>query len=401
MRISDLVVFAAHAARAHRLRTALTLLAMAIGVAAVITLVSLGEGARRYVAGQFQSLGSHLLIVMPGRSETAGGPPPLLGETPRDLTLADAAALRRSRAVLRVAPIVVGSAPASWENRSREVTILGSTAELLPVRQLELAQGQFLPPGEEGRESAVCVLGSKLRSELFGSHAALGEWLRLGDRRFRVVGVLAPKGQSIGVDYSQVLIVPVAASQALFNTESLFRILVQAASHEAVAQAKAAILEIIRQRHDGEDDITVVTQDAVLSTFDRILTALTLAVAGIAAISLVVAGILVMNVMLVAVSQRRAEIGLLKSLGAPRRQIRRLFVAEAALLSLAGSACGLALAAASIWLLEWIFPDFPLAVPLWSLAAAVGTALGTGLAFGVLPALRAARLDPVEALSRR
>ena len=225
--------------------------------------------------------------------------------------------------------------------------------------------------------------------------------MRIGDRRFRVIGVLSKKGQSLGVDISDVAVIPVAAAQSLFNRESLFRILVQARSREAVKRAKQAVLETIRERHDGEDDVTVITQDAVLATFDRILTALTLALGGIAAVSLSVAGILIMNVMLIAVSQRTSEVGLLKAIGAPGSQVLLLFLSESAMLSLAGAACGLLVAALGVMGMGRLFPDFPVIVPFWSPVAAVGVALLSGLVFGVLPARRASRLDPVAALSRR
>jgi putative ABC transport system permease protein len=309
--------------------------------------------------------------------------------------------LTRSSAVLRVAPLMIGAAPVASGARERESTIMGTTAEMLEVRDLSLAQGRFLPASDILQPEAICVLGHTLKNELFGRQSALGRRLRIGERRFRVIGVLTPKGQSLGVDISDVAIIPVASAEALFNRSSLFRILVQARDREAIGQAKASILEIIRQRHDGEDDVTVITQDALLSTFDRIFKALTLAVAGIAAISLAVAGILIMNVMLIAVSQRTAEIGLLKAVGAPRGQILVLFLFESALLSLAGAVLGLMLSAGGVFAIGRLFPSFPVTVPLWSPAAAVGVALFTGLLFGVLPARRAARLDPVAALSRR
>jgi putative ABC transport system permease protein len=377
------------------------LLAMSIGVAAVVVLTALAEGARIYVSGQFTSLGTHLLIVLPGRSETVGGPPPMMGETPRDLTLEDAQALSRSSAVRRVAPIIVGSAPVAKGRLERETTILGSTAELYAVRNLVMAQGRFLPGGDTSRAEALCVIGHKLKMELFGNTSPLGRFVRIGDRRFKVIGVLSQQGQSLGVDISDVAIISVASASALFNRASLFRILVQARSREAIPRAKKATLDIIRERHDGEEDVTVITQDAVLSTFDRIFTALTLALAGIAAISLAVAGILIMNVMLVAVTQRTAEIGLLKALGAKPGQVMRLFISESAMLSLIGGASGLVLAAAGIVVLRRLFPAFPVTAPAWSPLAAVGVALASGLIFGVLPARRAAKLDPVAALSRR
>jgi putative ABC transport system permease protein len=401
MKPGDAIQFSTRALSGYPTRTLLMILAMAIGVASVILLTALGEGARRFVTNEFTSLGTYLLIVLPGRSETTGGPPPLLGQTPRDLTLEDALSLTRSSAIRRMAPITVGSAPVSWKYRDREVSILGSTSDLFEIRHLSMAQGRFIPAGDPTRGLAVCVMGYKLKRELFGNQSPLGEWVRIGDRRFRVIGVLAKKGQSLGLDMGDVVVVPVASAQALFNTSALFRILVQANGRDAISKAKKSILSTIRQRHEGEDDVTVITQDALLSTFDRILVAMTLSVAGIAAISLSVAGILIMNVMLIAVSQRTTEIGLLKALGARSAHILGLFLAESAILSLIGAGFGLILAFLGNWGLGRAFPRFPITAPIWALGAAVLVALLTGFLFGVLPARRAARLDPVQALSRR
>ncbi len=401
MRWSDTFRFAATALGGARLRTGLMLVAMAIGVAAVVLLAALGDGARRYVTGQFSALGTHLLIVMPGRNETTGGAPPMLSETPRDLTLADAEALGRIPQVVRVAPLNVGEAPVAWHSREREVPIWGATAEMQQVRQMALGEGQFLPPGDPTRPASVAVIGAKVRDELFRGSAPLGEWIRIGDRRFRVIGVLAQKGQSLGVDIDELVVIPVASAQQLFNEGSLFRILVEARSRTEVATAQQVISQRLAELHEGEEDVTVVAQDSVLATFDRILGALTLAVAGIAAISLVVAGVLIMNVMLVAVTQRTSEIGLLKALGATPQRILTLFLAEAVLLSLLGALIGLALGEAGSWLLRLLYPSLPATPPTWSVVAGVGIALVAGLLFGTLPARRAARLDPVQALSRR
>lgn len=400
MRGPDTLAFGWRALVGYPTRAWLTLLALAMGVAAVVLLTSLGEGARRYVVDQFTQLGTHLLILLPGRSETTGGPPPLLGSTPRDLTLDDALALRRSRYVTKVAPLSAGSAPVTHGALNREVTILGTTAEFLPVRSLSMAQGRFLPAGDD-EESGVVVLGAKLAEELFAQTNPLGARIRVADRRFRVIGVLAQRGQSLGTDLNDVAIIPVASAQALFNSPALFRVLIQASGPDLLDDAKRDLLKVIKARHEGEDDVTIITQDALLSTFDGILRALTYAVAGIGAISLLVAGVLIMNVMLVSVSQRTREIGLLKALGAPQGQVLRLFLAEAALLSGIGSLAGLALSAFGVWLLGRIFPTFPVAPPTWAPIAAVSVALGTGLLFGLLPARRAARLDPVRALAGR
>ncbi len=401
MRANDILQFGFRSISGTPQRTLLMLLAMAIGVGSVMVLTALGEGARRYVTNEFSQLGTNLLIVLPGRSETTGGAPPIMGETPRDLTLQDAIVLTRNRSIHQVAPIAVGSAPVSHKQLEREVNILGSTADLMSVRQLELRRGRFLPEGDPNRGTAVAVLGSKLKKELFGNQKALGQWIRISDRRFRVIGILRSRGQSLGTDMSDIAIIPVASAQSLFNTSSLFRILVKARSRSSLPQAKNDILATIKERHDGEDDVTVITQDAMLTTFDDIFLALTMTVGGIAAISLAVAGILIMNVMLVAVSQRTAEIGLLKALGSPGRQVLRIFLVEASLLSVTGAVIGVGVAFFGIWVLEQLFPDFPLSIPLWSFAAAIAVAMITGLLFGVLPAKRAAALDPVLALSGR
>ena len=402
MRPTDVLNFTINTVRGNRARTLLMLFAMAIGVAAVVVLTALGEGARRYVTSEFAALGSHLLIVLPGRSETAGaGPAIFIAQTPRDLTIQDALSLRRISYVQRVAPLNIGSAQVSFLQRSREVPIIGTTAEWLTIRKWIMDQGKFLPEGDPTNAIAVCVLGGKVRNELFGAQSALGEWVRIGDRRFRVIGVLGGQGRSIGMDIDDVVMIPVASAQALFNSSSLFRIFVETRSREELNRAKDAIVSTLAARHQGEQDVTVIAQDAVLATFDRIFNALTYTVAGIASISLAVAGILIMNVMLVAVSQRTAEIGLLKALGAPQQQIMTLFLSEAALLSMIGAMVGLALGALGVWGIGRIYPALPVQPPLWAVAAAVLVSVSTGLLFGVLPARRAARMDAVQALSRR
>lgn len=402
MRAADALALAVGALGANLRRTLLIALATAIGVTSVLMLTALGEGARRFVTGQFESLGTNLLIVLPGRSETVGGPPPVMGETPRDLTIADALAIAAHPEIARVAPVMVGSAPVSTAaGLEREVTILGSTADMAGVRRLEMGQGRFLPEMDAEQGAAVCVLGYEVRTELFGDAPAVGQWVRVADRRFRVLGVLADSGVSVGVDFGDLVLVPVGSARALFDQESLFRVLAEARSPERLDVAADAIHAVVAARHEGEDDVTVITQDSVVATLGRILTALTLGVAGISAISLAVAGILIMNVMLVAVAQRRAEIGLMKALGASTTDVRRLFLWEAVMLAGLGAASGLVLGLAGARLVARLYPNFPVATPGWAIAVALAVAVGTGVVFGVLPARRAARLDPVTALSRR
>ncbi len=402
MRTPDVLASAIGAATGNPLRTSLLMLAMAIGVAAVVVLTSLGDGARRYVVREFTNLGSNLVIVLPGRTATGGvNPASAITATPRDLTIDDARAVARASSVLRVAPLTVGTSEFSVGGRLRDTMIVGTTAEFIDVRRFDLAQGRFLPADDWDRGSPVMVIGAKLRAELFGAEPALGQFVRIGDRRVRVIGVLAASGSGLGMNTDEMAIVPVALAQAMFNTNTLFRILVEARGRAAIETAKRQATEILKQRHGGEEDVTVITQDAVLATFDRLLGTLTLGVAGIAAISLAVAGILVMNVMLVSVTQRRAEIGLMKALGGSQGTIRLLFLVEAALLSTAGAIAGYLLGLLGAWVIRTLYPTLPAYPPDWAVLAALGTALITGVLFGVMPARRAAALDPVLALARR
>lgn len=382
----------------HRVRTGLLLLAVGLGMASVILLTSLGEGARRYVDREFSALGNQLLIILPGRKETTGGAPPIYGTAPRDLTLEDAQALERIPAVRAVAPVIAGTASVALSSRSREVIVLGTTAAIFQVRKMNVAQGEVLPARARSEAMAVCVLGSKLKNELFGNRRAIGEWVRVGDRRMRVIGVLEERGESLGLDLRDMIIVPVRTAEQMFNTPGLFRVLMELDGNADFKRAEDRVKAIIRERHEGDDDITLISQDSMLAAFNNILTTLTLAIAAIAAISLLVAGILIMNISLISVSQRRKEIGLLKALGGSSRQVRQLFLGESLLLVSLGSVAGIVVAWVVVNVLARLWPVFPLAPPWWSIPAAVGTALLSGLIFSLIPARRAAALDPVLAM---
>ena len=404
MKAVDVTRMSLQALRRYPLRTAMLLLAIAIGVAAVVLLTAVGEGARRYVTGQFSSLGTELLIVLPGRVETSGGGSVqglLVGETARELTLDDTLALVRSPRIRRVTPLVLGAGTASSGARERDITVLGTSASMLKIQHWLMGAGSFLPEMDLDQAQPVCVLGSTVARELFPGSVAVGEWLRIGDMRCRVLGVLAQQGLAGGFDVDETLIMPVASAQQIFNTAAVFRILVEATDRDTVPAARRDIIEIVKQRHAGEEDITVVTQDALAATFDTIFNMITAGLAAIAAISLIVAGVLIMNVMLVAVSQRTAEIGLLKAVGARNRQVLALFLTEAACLSLLGAVVGIVFGAGGIWLMKLLFPVLDFAAPLWASLSAVGVAILSGLVFGILPARRAAALDPVNALMRR
>ncbi|MDO9366106.1 MAG: ABC transporter permease [Methylotenera sp.] len=402
MKTLDILRYARDAVTGTPLRTGLLLLAMSIGVAAIVILTALGDGARRYVVGQFSAIGTNLVIVLPGRSETRGfNPINLVTSTPRDLTTNDAVALLRLPGVQRISPLVVGTTEINAAGKLREAMMIGTNDDFIKVRQMKLSLGRFLSKDDLGRGSAEVVLGALIREEIFGAENPLGKTVRVGDRRLRVVGVLSEGGQGMGMTTDELLIVPVATAQAMLNTNTLFRILVEVRSREQISEVKASVLKMITQRHEGEEDVTVITQDAILETFDKILGVLTLGVSGIAAISLAVAGILVMNVMLVSVTQRTAEIGLLKALGATAATVRQLFMVEALLLSLAGGLLGTGLGYIGAAVMRQLYPVFPAYPPLWAVLAGLGTALASGLIFGVMPAKRAAQLDPLQALTKR
>ena len=403
MKPFDTARLASQAIRRYPLRTSMLLLAVSIGVAAVVLLTGVGESARRYVTGEFAALGTHLVVVLPGKAETAGvgGAAAVIGATTRDLTLDDAMAIERSARVARVAPLVVGSGNASWRAREREVTVVGTTAEMLDIQHWTLQLGRFLPEIDMDVATPVCVMGSVVRDEFFGTTNPLGQWLRIGDTRCRVIGVLTQGGITGPFNTDELVVLPVASAQQLFNTPGVFRIFAEAVSQEAMEPARRDIINIVKARHQGEEDITVVTQDAVLSTFESIFDMITMGLAGIAGISLLVAGVLIMNVMLVAVSQRTKEIGLLRALGAKQRHITTLFLTEAAFLSFLGALVGLILGNVGSTLMSAVFPFLDFTAPTWAMVAAVGIAVISGMLFSILPARRAARLDPVLALAGR
>lgn len=401
MGLTDLIAFNFRVVNRQRVRSIMLLIAIAIGVLAINLLTGIGEGGKQFVLGEFNILGKNVLIMVPGKKETTGGIPPLTGETTRDLTLRDAEALLRLPDVSAVAPLIPSKVEISHGRRSREAFTVGTNAAFFKIRQLQIGQGNMLPNGPLDRAEAVCVIGSKLRRELFGSRPALGQWLRAGDSRFRVIGVLKDRGQSLGLNMNEALIIPVASAQSLFNTEGLFRVFIELRSLHNLDKARARIINLLRERHDGEEDVTLITQDSLLSAFENILNTLTLAVAGIAGISMLVAGILIMNVSLIAVSQRIEEIGLLKALGASARTVRTIFLSEAAMVATVGSIIGVLSSELILFLAHTAYPAAPFVTPPWAQGGSVVIALLTALLFATIPARQAARMAPVDALQNK
>lgn len=402
MRISDSLQFSRNALLRYRFRSAMVLLAISLGVSSVVVLTALGEGARGFVVKEFSFLGKDVLAIFPGRNETTGGMPPVTGVAARDITLDEAVFLkRRLPAVVDVAPVVIGSAEVSRRGLAREVMVMGSSASFVEIRQLSFAQGRNLRVVDLQRGSDECLIGETLRDELFpAGSAVLGKSLRIADYRCYIVGVLSGRGDAMGLNLSDAVLLPVASAQRIFNTPGLFRLIVRLAPGWSIDAGSRQILAAMKELHQGEEDVTVVSPDAMLESFDNILAMMTLAVGLIAAISLLVAGVLIMNITLISVTQRTSEIGLLKALGASSAQVTRLFLIESVLGCSLGAVLGLGLAFAVLFLAGQWFPAIPMRPPLWAPLMAITVAVGSGLVFAWLPARRAASLPPITALQQ-
>lgn len=398
IRADDLLRFSLRALLRQRFRTVMQLLAMSIGVLAVVVLTGIGEGGRRYINQEFAIMGKDILAMLPGRKETTGGMPPMTGEGARPITLEDVDSLLRIPGVERVSAVVAGNSRVVYGNLNRSAPVLGADHLFFQIRQLAVSRGQGLPDIPRTQASPVCVIGNTLRQELFANQPALGQWLRVDHYRCRVIGILAERGMGMGMDFSESLLMPVASAMQLYNTEGVFRVMIDVRHPAEMPRIIRAAEQLMQQRHDGHLDVTLMTPDSLLQALDNILGVITLAIAGIAAISLIVAGVLVMNMTLISVTQRTAEIGLLKALGASAREVRQLFVLEAMLLSLAGAVLGVLLANLLLWFGRQQLPSVPLFAPWWATLAAVAMAALCGLLFAWLPASKAARLPPVAAL---
>lgn len=397
MRWTDALYLAVRAVTAQRLRSFLTLLGIAVGIAAVILLTSIGEGIHRYVLAEFSQFGTNVIGIHPGKTKTGGSPPVGLPTSAKPLTLEDAQALTGLPNVIGITPSLWGNAEVGGNGRLRRTTVYGVGPDMPIVYKGSIRIGQFLPKEEAGNARAFVVLGNKLKTELFGSENALGARINISGMQFRVIGIMAAKGQVLGIDLDDTAFIPTVRAQELFNRDTLNEI--DLAVTEGVPAAKVATLakERMIARH-GREDFTIITQEEMLSTLSNILNVLTMAVGALGAISLLVGGVGIVTIMTISVTERTNEIGLLVALGAPRRTILSLFLGEAVALSAAGGLMGLALGIGLAQLIRVAVPALPVHTPLSFVLLAEGIAIAIGLIAGVLPARRAAGLDAVEAL---
>jgi putative ABC transport system permease protein len=384
---------------ANRVRSALTMLGVVIGVAAIILLVSLGEGATAYITRELTGLGTNLLIITPGKTQTSGGFHPPVAGTVRKLTYEDAVALRRRASLLTDAvPVVLGTGKIRYQGVSRDTSVIGVTPEFQRVRNLYVEIGQFVSEEDvEGRRRVV-VLGRTVKRELFGEENPLGQFVTLADSRYRVIGIMERKGVSLGFDIDDLVFIPVKSAQDLFDTDRLFEILASVRSPDEIDRAIQQVKDILMRRHGNREDFTLTSQGAILSAFTTILKILTAVLGGIAGISLLVGGIGIMNIMLVSVRERTREIGIRKAVGARRRDILGQFLLESVMLSCLGGGLGIIVGVGGAKGLSIFFTYLPTRVSLWAVLMAFGFSAAVGVFFGVYPARRAALLDPIQAL---
>jgi putative ABC transport system permease protein len=397
MLIQDFLPFTASSIIAHRLRSFLTALGIAVGIAAVILLTSIGEGIHQFVLSEFTQFGSNLIGIAPGKASTHGGPSAGIISSVRPLSIEDAEALRRVPHVEHVDPSAQGNADVQAEGKSRRVTVYGVGHEMAEAFHMKVQAGSFLPADDPRAARAFVVLGAKVKQELFGPANPLGSRIRIGSERYRVIGVMEAKGQVLGFDLDDTVYIPVSRALELFNRAGLMEIHVTYQSNAPLETVVEGIKKVLLARH-GREDFTITPQQKMLEVMGSVLDVLTFAVGALGGISLLVGGVGILTIMTMAVTERTSEIGLLRSLGAKRSQILALFLGEAALLAAAGGAAGLGLGIGVAQLLHAVVPALPVHTPWSYVFLAEGVAVAIGLLAGVMPARRAAMLDPVEAL---
>jgi putative ABC transport system permease protein len=378
------------------MRAFLSALGIAIGIAAVVLLTSIGEGIHQYTLAQFTQFGTNLISVAPGNVKTAGMSVGVFASV-RPLTIEDAVAIRRLPNIEYTDPVCSGNAEIGFAGRRRRVMTYGVSGYFARALRMEVMLGNFLPPGDDSAARYLTVLGAKAKKELFGNANPLGKRLEIAGSHYTVIGVMAPKGQIFGVDLDDSVYIPVASAMQLFNREGLMEMHVTYNPDVPVDQVVSSIKRLLLSRHDRED-FTITPQKEALGTLDSVLGMLTFAVAALGGVSIVVGAIGILTIMIIAVGERTSEVGLLKALGATHGQVMTLFVAEAALIAFLGGLGGISLALG----VSRALAIFVFALPVktsWSyVVLAECIAVLVGLIAGVLPARTAARLEPVQAL---
>jgi putative ABC transport system permease protein len=396
MQTGDLIKLALHSVFTQRMRSMLTALGIAVGIASVVLLTSIGEGVHRYVLAEFTQFGTNLIGINPGKATTTGMSGAIISNI-RPLTIEDAEALAQIPYVVAATPLVQGNAAVEYGKKSRRTYVFGVGPDTPKVWQIPVASGLFLPSDDLGSERAFAVLGHTLKKELFGIKNPLGKRIRIGGERFRVIGIMESKGQMLGFDLDDTVYIPVGRALSMFDRDSLIEIDLLYMSGVSADRVSRQAKKILMARH-GAEDFTITTQEQMLKVLGSVLNVITVAVGALGGISLLVGGVGILTIMTIAVNERTSEVGLLCAIGARRRQILALFICEAVLLSCIGGLAGLGVGVAGAWLLGIIVPALPTHTSWAYIIAAEALAAFIGLGAGVLPARHAARLNPVEAL---
>ena len=399
MPLSDILFLAMESLRANKLRASLTMLGMIIGVGAVVLLVSIGNGAKNYITTEFEGIGTNLIIIQPGKTDTRSGLGPPMGSTKRRLTLPDVEALEKQAFNIdAVTGLLFGNGSVKVGARANNIQIMGANEKFPRIINLKFEAGEFFSREEEAFGRRVVVLGHNVARKLFPGESALGKFVKVAESEHRVVGITAKMGDKLGFNMDEIVYIPTRSAMRVFNEDKLFGIRARAKSKTSIGDAVTEIRAILKSRHNNQEDFSVVTQDAMLDTMNTILGMLTYALAGIAAISMLVGGIGIMNIMLVSVTERTREIGIRRAVGARQIDVLKQFLAEALVLSLTGGVVGLGGSVALTYVAFLIKPSFDMRAPFWIFLPAFGISLGAGVVFGVWPARKASRMNTIEAL---
>ena len=396
MLFPDLIRLTTSSFLAYRLRSFLTGLGIAIGITAVILLTSIGEGLHQFVLAEFSQFGTNMISIQPGKTQTHGANVGVFGSV-RPLSIEDAEALRHLPNVEYINPSVQGNAELRANGKTRRTMVSGAGPEMNRIFNMTVQSGSFLPGDDPTQARALVVLGAKVRQELFPGQNPLGSYLRVGSQRYRVIGVMEPKGQVLGFDLDDAVYIPAARAMELFNRAGLMDIHLSYKAGSDLNNMVSAITALLKERH-GREDFTLTPQEKALEVLGSVLDVITFAVGALGGISLLVGGVGILTIMTMAVTERTPEIGLLRALGAREQQIMALFLGEAIVLSALGGFAGLILGIGIAQTLHWLLPALPVHTPWLFAVLAEVSAVVIGLAAGVIPARRAARLNAVEAL---
>jgi len=394
MDFSEIILSAIDSLRINKLRSTLTALGIIIGVAAIILLISIGTGLQNYITGEFEKLGTNSIFILPGKVRVGpqGGPPQTVNKL--SFKIADRIEREKGTFINLVLPQIEKNITAEYRSKSKITLLIGTKSDYFGISDIKAKTGRVFSQKDDQTSKKVAVIGQTLASDLFENQNPIDQKIIVSEKSFTVIGVMEEQGNAGGIDIDDQVIIPLNSARILTGAEQVNAILVRTTSTETIPQAKAQVEKILL-RTLSKDDFTILTQEQLLSSILQILSVLTLALGGIAAISLIVGGVGISNIMLVSVTERTREIGLRKAVGATSQDILSQFLAEAVILSVVGGLIGITVG----YLGSLAISNFvKTAIPLWGVLLGIGFSSAVGVVFGVAPAIRAARLEPIVAL---